>query len=175
MYSLQSDDEPRWFVSITVCQGTKCTAFIKACSKWPPTPPPPPHPPSDPDRDVQEKVLTTILAGRAAVGTHKLVGCSCLVSSIISRTLKQKLSAFPDCITNRELSFKRVVFVGRDLNVCCIFSASLTGFDYYLGIPYSNDMGCTDKPGYNLPKCPPCESTGSHLMRHGYFFVYNPY
>ncbi|XP_020567772.1 arylsulfatase G isoform X1 [Oryzias latipes] len=43
------------------------------------------------------------------------------------------------------------------------------GFDYYLGIPYSNDMGCTDKPGYNLPKCPPCESTGSHLMRslHG--------
>ncbi|NP_001352290.1 arylsulfatase G isoform X1 [Danio rerio] len=30
------------------------------------------------------------------------------------------------------------------------------GFDYYLGIPYSNDMGCTDKPGLDLPSCPPC-------------------
>lgn len=31
------------------------------------------------------------------------------------------------------------------------------GFDYYLGIPYSNDMGCTDQPGYDLPPCPPCD------------------
>lgn len=31
------------------------------------------------------------------------------------------------------------------------------GFDYYLGIPFSNDMGCTDVPGYDLPYCPPCE------------------
>ncbi|XP_031416624.1 arylsulfatase G [Clupea harengus] len=31
------------------------------------------------------------------------------------------------------------------------------GFDYYLGIPYSNDMGCTDRPGFDLPSCPPCE------------------
>lgn len=31
------------------------------------------------------------------------------------------------------------------------------GFDYYLGIPYSNDMGCTDTPGFDLPSCPPCE------------------
>ncbi|XP_076856532.1 arylsulfatase G isoform X2 [Brachyhypopomus gauderio] len=30
------------------------------------------------------------------------------------------------------------------------------GFDYYLGIPYSNDMGCTDRPGFNLPRCLPC-------------------
>ncbi|KAJ3608286.1 hypothetical protein NHX12_025335 [Muraenolepis orangiensis] len=30
------------------------------------------------------------------------------------------------------------------------------GFDYYLGIPYSNDMGCTDVPGYDLPPSPPC-------------------
>ncbi|KFP87095.1 Arylsulfatase G, partial [Acanthisitta chloris] len=30
------------------------------------------------------------------------------------------------------------------------------GFDYYFGIPYSNDMGCTDTPGYNLPPCPSC-------------------
>uniref|UniRef100_A0A8C5EN26 Arylsulfatase G n=1 Tax=Gouania willdenowi TaxID=441366 RepID=A0A8C5EN26_GOUWI len=29
------------------------------------------------------------------------------------------------------------------------------GFDYYLGIPYSNDMGCTDIPGYNVPPCLP--------------------
>lgn len=32
------------------------------------------------------------------------------------------------------------------------------GFDYYLGVPYSNDMGCTDAPGYNLPPCPACDS-----------------
>ncbi|KAL2078087.1 hypothetical protein ACEWY4_025772 [Coilia grayii] len=30
------------------------------------------------------------------------------------------------------------------------------GFDYYLGIPYSNDMGCTDMPGFDLPSCLPC-------------------
>uniref|UniRef100_A0A8C3M063 Arylsulfatase G n=1 Tax=Chrysolophus pictus TaxID=9089 RepID=A0A8C3M063_CHRPC len=30
------------------------------------------------------------------------------------------------------------------------------GFDYYFGIPYSHDMGCTDTPGYNVPPCPPC-------------------
>lgn len=35
------------------------------------------------------------------------------------------------------------------------------GFDYYFGIPYSNDMGCTDKPGLDLPSCPPC-------IRHHY-------
>ncbi|XP_077595260.1 arylsulfatase G [Stigmatopora nigra] len=33
------------------------------------------------------------------------------------------------------------------------------GFDYYLGIPYSNDMGCTDIPGYDLPQCPACASS----------------
>ena len=35
-------------------------------------------------------------------------------------------------------------------------------FDYYLGIPYSLDMGCTDNPGANLPpveKCPKGENT----------------
>lgn len=39
------------------------------------------------------------------------------------------------------------------------------GFEHYLGIPYSNDMGCTDVPGYNLPKCPPCTSSGSQPNR----------
>ncbi|KAM8836853.1 arylsulfatase G isoform 3-T5 [Spinachia spinachia] len=40
------------------------------------------------------------------------------------------------------------------------------GFDYYLGIPYSNDMGCTDVPGHNLPQCPACESSeGTRLQR----------
>nr|XP_023675478.1 arylsulfatase G isoform X1 [Paramormyrops kingsleyae]XP_023675487.1 arylsulfatase G isoform X1 [Paramormyrops kingsleyae] len=34
------------------------------------------------------------------------------------------------------------------------------GFDYYLGIPYSNDMGCTDIPGYDLPACSPCDRDG---------------
>ncbi|XP_074411414.1 arylsulfatase G isoform X3 [Zonotrichia albicollis] len=42
------------------------------------------------------------------------------------------------------------------------------GFDYYYGIPYSHDMGCTDTPGYNLPPCPPCpghSATASRVMR----------
>ncbi|XP_029311793.1 arylsulfatase G [Cottoperca gobio] len=39
------------------------------------------------------------------------------------------------------------------------------GFDYYLGIPYSNDMGCTDTPGYNWPPCPPCDSSGPQVIR----------
>ncbi|XP_006061961.2 arylsulfatase G isoform X2 [Bubalus bubalis] len=30
------------------------------------------------------------------------------------------------------------------------------GFDYYFGVPYSHDMGCTDCPGYNHPPCPAC-------------------
>ncbi|KAK9530595.1 hypothetical protein VZT92_012086 [Zoarces viviparus] len=38
------------------------------------------------------------------------------------------------------------------------------GFDYYLGVPYSNDMGCTDIPGYNLPQCPPCDSSSGHQV-----------
>ncbi|XP_049669501.1 arylsulfatase G isoform X2 [Accipiter gentilis] len=37
---------------------------------------------------------------------------------------------------------------------------SFRGFDYYFGIPYSHDMGCTDTPGYNLPPCPPCPRHG---------------
>ncbi|PKU31204.1 arylsulfatase g [Limosa lapponica baueri] len=36
-----------------------------------------------------------------------------------------------------------------------------SGFDYYFGIPYSHDMGCTDTPGYNLPPCPPCPRHGA--------------
>ncbi|XP_053563672.1 arylsulfatase G [Bombina bombina] len=36
------------------------------------------------------------------------------------------------------------------------FHPNFRGFDYYYGIPYSNDMGCTDDPGYNIPTCPSC-------------------
>ncbi|XP_069810167.1 arylsulfatase G isoform X1 [Dendropsophus ebraccatus] len=36
------------------------------------------------------------------------------------------------------------------------FHPNRRGFDYYFGIPYSNDMGCTDCPGYNHPQCAPC-------------------
>ncbi|XP_067344213.1 arylsulfatase G isoform X2 [Channa argus] len=39
------------------------------------------------------------------------------------------------------------------------------GFNYYLGIPYSNDMGCTDIPGYNLPQCFPCGRYGLEVFR----------
>uniref|UniRef100_A0A8D2MDG3 Arylsulfatase G n=1 Tax=Zonotrichia albicollis TaxID=44394 RepID=A0A8D2MDG3_ZONAL len=41
------------------------------------------------------------------------------------------------------------------------------GFDYYYGIPYSHDMGCTDTPGYNLPPCPPCPGH-SAAARYGH-------
>ncbi|XP_037770538.1 arylsulfatase G isoform X2 [Chelonia mydas] len=37
-----------------------------------------------------------------------------------------------------------------------LYHPSFRGFDYYFGIPYSHDMGCTDTPGYNLPPCPAC-------------------
>ncbi|XP_042558661.1 arylsulfatase G isoform X1 [Dipodomys spectabilis] len=36
------------------------------------------------------------------------------------------------------------------------YHPNFRGFDYYFGIPYSHDMGCTDTPGYNHPPCPPC-------------------
>ncbi|KAK7919801.1 hypothetical protein WMY93_011085 [Mugilogobius chulae] len=39
------------------------------------------------------------------------------------------------------------------------------GFDYYLGVPYSNDMGCTDTPGYNLPQCFPCHKPVPQVIR----------
>lgn len=51
------------------------------------------------------------------------------------------------------------------MNICTMFIVSWTGFDYYLGIPYSNDMGCTDVPGYNLPQCLPCDSSGPQVIR----------
>ncbi|XP_026717107.1 arylsulfatase G [Athene cunicularia] len=38
---------------------------------------------------------------------------------------------------------------------------SFRGFNYFFGIPYSHDMGCTDTPGYNLPPCPPCPRLGA--------------
>uniref|UniRef100_A0A8C3X346 Arylsulfatase G n=1 Tax=Catagonus wagneri TaxID=51154 RepID=A0A8C3X346_9CETA len=41
------------------------------------------------------------------------------------------------------------------------FHPNFRGFDYYFGIPYSHDMGCTDTPGYNYPPCPACP------RRHG--------
>lgn len=39
---------------------------------------------------------------------------------------------------------------------CSLLYVYTTGFDYYFGICYSNDMGSTDKPGLDLPSCPPC-------------------
>ncbi|KAG7506482.1 arylsulfatase G [Solea senegalensis] len=45
------------------------------------------------------------------------------------------------------------------------YSPTNRGFDDYLGIPYSNDMGCTDKPGYNFPQCLPCDSSVPQVIR----------
>ncbi|XP_041671500.1 arylsulfatase G isoform X1 [Cheilinus undulatus] len=45
------------------------------------------------------------------------------------------------------------------------YSPTKRGFEYYFGIPYSNDMGCTDKPGYDVPECHPCHSYGPQVIR----------
>ncbi|XP_042305638.1 arylsulfatase G isoform X3 [Sceloporus undulatus] len=53
------------------------------------------------------------------------------------------------------------------------YHPNFRGFDYYFGIPYSHDMGCTDTPGYNLPPCPACpwhSTRGSQSGRP--FFLY---
>ncbi|KAG8445940.1 hypothetical protein GDO86_013707 [Hymenochirus boettgeri] len=39
------------------------------------------------------------------------------------------------------------------------------GFDYYYGIPYSNDMGCTDHPGCDIPPCLPCQGPNTTQQR----------
>ncbi|XP_038633279.1 arylsulfatase G-like isoform X5 [Scyliorhinus canicula] len=36
------------------------------------------------------------------------------------------------------------------------YHPNFRGFDYYFGIPYSNDMGCTDDPGFDIPPYLPC-------------------
>nr|DBA21811.1 TPA: hypothetical protein GDO54_012943 [Pyxicephalus adspersus] len=41
------------------------------------------------------------------------------------------------------------------------------GFHYYYGIPYSNDMGCTDTAGYNLPPCSSCPQKESLSCTRG--------
>ncbi|XP_072044612.1 arylsulfatase G-like [Amphiura filiformis] len=43
------------------------------------------------------------------------------------------------------------------------------GFDFYFGLPYSNDMGCMDDPGGNLPACPACPKDNSTLLDEAVF------
>ncbi|XP_010187553.1 PREDICTED: arylsulfatase G [Mesitornis unicolor] len=47
------------------------------------------------------------------------------------------------------------------------YHPNFRGFDYYFGIPYSHDMGCTDTPGYNRPPCPPCPRHGASSAGSG--------
>ncbi|NWX88062.1 ARSG Arylsulfatase, partial [Nothoprocta pentlandii] len=57
------------------------------------------------------------------------------------------------------------------------YHPSFRGFDYYFGIPYSHDMGCTDTPGCNLPPCPACarlDAAPSHMRRDCYTEVALP-
>ncbi|XP_070565013.1 arylsulfatase G-like isoform X2 [Ptychodera flava] len=37
------------------------------------------------------------------------------------------------------------------------------GFDYYFGLPYSNDMGCLDHTGFDIPSCGPCKRDNKTL------------
>ncbi|XP_032994792.1 arylsulfatase G isoform X1 [Lacerta agilis] len=46
------------------------------------------------------------------------------------------------------------------------YHPNFRGFDYYLGIPYSHDMGCTDTLGYNLPPCPACPRHSAAIRKH---------
>ncbi|XP_068769572.1 arylsulfatase G isoform X1 [Struthio camelus] len=57
------------------------------------------------------------------------------------------------------------------------YHPNFRGFDYYFGIPYSHDMGCTDTPGYNLPPCPACPrhvAAASHVKKDCYTDVALP-
>ncbi|NXA48588.1 ARSG Arylsulfatase, partial [Nothocercus julius] len=57
------------------------------------------------------------------------------------------------------------------------YHPNFRGFEYYFGIPYSNDMGCTDTPGCNLPPCPACArlaAAPSHVRRACYTEVALP-
>ncbi|XP_051889201.1 arylsulfatase G isoform X5 [Pristis pectinata] len=56
------------------------------------------------------------------------------------------------------------------------YSTALIGFDYYFGIPYSNDMGCTDDPGYDIPPSPPCprDSVMERESMHPFFLYFAP-
>nr|XP_005584834.2 arylsulfatase G [Macaca fascicularis]XP_005584835.2 arylsulfatase G [Macaca fascicularis]XP_045230441.1 arylsulfatase G [Macaca fascicularis]XP_045230442.1 arylsulfatase G [Macaca fascicularis] len=57
------------------------------------------------------------------------------------------------------------------------YHPNFRGFDYYFGIPYSHDMGCTDTPGYNHPPCPACpqgDGPSSNLQRDCYTDVALP-
>ncbi|XP_059764506.1 arylsulfatase G isoform X2 [Balaenoptera ricei] len=51
------------------------------------------------------------------------------------------------------------------------YHPNFRGFDYYFGIPYSHDMGCTDTPGYNHPPCPACPRGGRPSSASGRPFL----
>lgn len=57
------------------------------------------------------------------------------------------------------------------------YHPNFRGFDYYFGIPYSHDMGCTDAPGYDHPPCPACprgDGPSRHLERDCYLDIALP-
>ena len=50
-----------------------------------------------------------------------------------------------------------VMFLGKwHLGITEKYHPKSRGFDYYYGLPWSDDMGCVDAPGYNLPPEDPC-------------------
>ncbi|KAJ8037656.1 Arylsulfatase G [Holothuria leucospilota] len=51
----------------------------------------------------------------------------------------------------------RTGMVGKwHLGMTSHYHPNSRGFDFYFGLPYSNDMGCSDDPGYNIPTDTPC-------------------
>uniref|UniRef100_A0A663M5B3 Arylsulfatase G n=1 Tax=Athene cunicularia TaxID=194338 RepID=A0A663M5B3_ATHCN len=66
----------------------------------------------------------------------------------------------------REAGYSTGAIASRGCLVPADTRACPSGFNYFFGIPYSHDMGCTDTPGYNLPPCPPCPRLGA-AARYG--------
>uniref|UniRef100_A0A8C4NDG9 Arylsulfatase G n=1 Tax=Eptatretus burgeri TaxID=7764 RepID=A0A8C4NDG9_EPTBU len=46
------------------------------------------------------------------------------------------------------------------------FHPNHRGFNYFFGLPYSADMGCTDNPGADIPPCRACPDTPA-IYSHG--------
>ncbi|XP_065826455.1 arylsulfatase G-like [Oscarella lobularis] len=51
------------------------------------------------------------------------------------------------------------------LGINGLYHPNHRGFEFYYGLPYSNDMGCVDDPGYNLPMCLPCPKKSDATLR----------
>ena len=65
----------------------------------------------------------------------------------------------------KNCKFIILLLVGKwHLGITKDYNPTNRGFDYYYGLPYSDDMGCVDVPDYNLPPDKPCAKNNSDLV-----------